>query len=341
VQTKKRPLIAEGMLWALFFLICAGLGYPGLNRYDPRQALPDAAVYTQVATQGPAAVESQFRFRVLVPLLSRAVFLVARDHTGTWDALMFSFLVVNAAFVATTAYLLCRVGTLLAGRSIALLGAALYLLNFAIANLQLATLVDAGEACLLMSIIASLFYRRHFLLPAIGVVGALAKESFVPFSIVMTSAWWLASGERRSKRALTWTVVMVVVEAITLTVLQSAIAAHMVWPWSFALDMSSRTNYATNLLHSLVDRNSWYILVWLLPLGMAGIRRFPRAWRWSIGMASVTAVILNAYHSTVSGGGGGIGRYIFNVAGPLLSLSAAAFLSGLESRESHVSIAID
>ena len=57
------------------------------------------------------------------------------------------------------------------------------------------------------------------------------------------------------------------------------------------------------------------------------IRQFPREWVWAAIAGIVTAVILNAYHSTVGGGGGGIGRYIFNIAGPLLSLSAAAFVS--------------
>lgn len=31
-------------LWGLLFVISAGLGYPTLNRYDPRMAVPDAAI---------------------------------------------------------------------------------------------------------------------------------------------------------------------------------------------------------------------------------------------------------------------------------------------------------
>src|SRR5579864_2130812 len=195
---KPRRLLIELSTWALFFLISAGLGYPALNRYDPRKLLPDAAIYAQLATVGPSTVDSHLRFRVLVPFLARGVLKISAGHTGTWDPLIFSFLVVNACFVATTAYLLLRVVTRLLGNgSVALLAATLYLLNFAIANLQLAALVDSAEAGLLMAIIASMFYDRWGFLPLWGFLGTLAKESFVPFSVVMALSWWFAS-QRKS-----------------------------------------------------------------------------------------------------------------------------------------------
>ena len=321
-------ILADTCTWTLFFLISAGLGYPTLNRYDPRKSLPDAAVYAQMASSGTSPVEGHLRFRVLVPRLAHEVMKVVGRHTRTWDPLMFSFLVVNSCFVATTAFLTLRLGlTMLGSRSVALLGATLYLLNFAIANLQLAALVDAAEACLLMAIVASMSCEVWRLLPLCGIVGALAKESFVPFSIVMAVTWWLATGERRSRSALLSIVAMAIVEIVTVAVLQSTISGHPVWPWAFAESMNSPTSYASNLLHSLVDRNSWYILIWLLPLGLARLKRFPRPWLAAAASGTVTALLLNAYHSTVGGGGGGTGRYIFNVAGPLLSLSAASSLA--------------
>jgi len=332
---RTRRFLVEASTWALFFLISAGLGYPGLNRYDPRKLLPDAAAYAQMATVGPAGVQSHLRFRVLGPFLSRWVWTVSNGRTGSWDPLIFSFLAVNACFVATTSYLLLRVGTpLLGNRAMALLGATLYLLNFAIANLHLAALVDSAEACLLMAIVASMFYGRWGVLPLWGVLGTLAKESFVPFSVVMALSWLFASRDRKLRYAVTSITAMVVAEAVTLMVLQSAISGHTVWPWNFALSMNSPTNYGINLAHSFTDRNSWYILLWLLPLGLAGMKRLPRPWIAAAGMAALTAFALNAYHSTVGGGGGGVGRYIFDVAGPLLSLSAAAFLSDLNEGKS-------
>ena len=120
---------------------------------------------------------------------------------------------------------------------------------------------------------------------------------------------------------------MAALEFVTLFLLQSRLSGHVVMPWNFVSGMNSPTGYAANLWHSVVDRNSWYILIWLLPLGIAGLRRLPRAWKAASGAGIAVAIILNAYHSTVGGGGGGLGRYVFDIAGPLLSLSAAVFLA--------------
>src|SRR5271157_5896606 len=194
------------LVWAIFVLICFGLGYPTLNRYDPRQLLPDAAKYAKLAQDGPASVDSPFRFRVLVPYLARAVESIAKGQTGTWDPLLFGFLVVNSIFVATTAFLISVIGeSLLGSYSAALLAGTLYLLNFAISNAQLAALVDSGEGLFLMAVVASMFYGRWTLLPLFGVLGALTKESFVPFSFLMALTWWRLSpeiGPRRSRNLI-------------------------------------------------------------------------------------------------------------------------------------------
>ncbi len=328
-------MTSETLLWLLFFSIAFGLGYPTLNRYDPRKQLPDAAVYAQLAVSGPTQIHTNLRFRILVPFLARCVAHVAPSQMGSWDPLMFSFLFVNACFVATTGYLLYGLGsTLLTSRSIGLLGATLYLLNFAVANLQLAALVDAAEACLLMAVVAAMFYEGWFLFPVLGAIGALAKESFVPFSIAMAITWWFTSAGRRSRAQLVWIAALILVEVLTLIIFQSSISGQMIWPWNFLRNMNSQTSYGSNLIHSLMDRNSWYILIWLLPLGLAGMKPLPRTWKAAALAGSLMALVLNAYHSTVAGGGGGVGRYLFNVAGPLLSLGTASFLSKSDLRQS-------
>jgi len=330
--TGVRTRLSRLLLWAIFVLICFGLGYPTLNRYDPRQLLPDAAKYANLAQDGPASVDSPFRFRVLLPYLARFVASIAKGHTGTWDPLLFGFLVVNSIFVATTVYVISVIGeALLESYSAALLAATLYLLNFAISNAQLAALVDSGEALFLMAVVACMFRGRWMLLPLFGVLGALTKESFVPFSILMVLTWWTLSpeiGPRRS-RNLIYVCAMIAAEIIAVITLQSMISQHLVWPWNFVFALNSHANYAANFLHSLLDRSSLYILIWLLPLGLMRIRELPRPWVAAAAVASVCALGLNAFHSTVGGGGGGIGRYVFDIAGPLLSLSAAACITQL------------
>jgi hypothetical protein len=326
-----RSRLSRLLVWAIFVLICFGLGYPTLNRYDPRRLLPDAAKYAKLAQDGPDSVDSPFRFRVLVPYLARFVESIAKGHTGTWDSLLFGFLVVNSIFVATAAFLISVMGEALLGNySAALLAAALYLLNFAISNAQLAALVDSGEALFLMAVVVSMFYERWMLLPLFGVLGALTKESFVPFSILMVMVWLVVSpDDAHRRRNAVFVGAMIGAECVTIVAVQSVISGRLVWPWAFASSLNSHGNYAANLFHSLADRSSWYVLIWLLPVGLVRILEFPRPWLAAAAAASVCALGLNAFHSAVGGGGGGIGRYVFDSAGPLLCLSAAAWLTRL------------
>ena len=326
------------LLWGVLFLICLGLGYPTLNRYDPRQLLPDSASYCRLVTEGPSTVEGYFRFRVLEPYMVRPIYLLARGHVGSWDPLLFGFLIVNAFFVACTAYLSSIMGYAHFGdRPMALVGTALYLLNFAVSNAQLAGLVDAGEGFFLMALVVSMFFERWWLLPILGILGALTKESFVPFSIVMAVTWWMVLKSSKVSRRSSgfWLapmiISMVISEFVTITVLHSSILGHLVWPWSFAAGLDSHSSYFISFMLSLVDRSSWYILIWLLPLGLLRVRQFPRPWVWACAAASVVAMLLNAYH-TLPGVGGGVGRCIFNIAGPLLSLSAGGFLCDAKPR---------
>ncbi len=328
-RTEASSRLSKLVLWPTLFLICFGLGYPTLNRYDPRQLLPDAATYAKLAQAGPASIASPFRFRVLVPFLAWSVAELAKGRIGTWDPMLFGFLVINSVFAATTAFLITLIGeSLLADSAAALLASALYLLNFAVSNAHLAALVDSGEALFLMAIVVSMFYRRWWLLPLIGVLGALAKESFIPFSILMAVTWCLVSPDvAHRRRHAIWVVAMIAAECATVIALQSIIDGHLASPWDFAAGLNSHSNYFANLGRSLLDRNSWYILIWLLPLGLVRIRKFPREWVASAAIACGCAFLLNAYHSTLGGGGGGIGRYVFDIAGPLLSLSTAAYLA--------------
>src|SRR6266496_4783525 len=64
----KLPLQQVCILWLLFFLICLGLGYPTLKRYDPARAegLTDAIVYRQMVlgSLGPRPHAEVFAGRI-------------------------------------------------------------------------------------------------------------------------------------------------------------------------------------------------------------------------------------------------------------------------------------
>jgi len=137
------------LLFGLFFCICCGLGYPSLNRVDWRKApggLEDVATYAALVTAPPVADPSDHtQFRVLVPYLAKPIYRAAQNRIGTWDPILFALLVVNAFFVALTAVVIVVVvNRELASYTIALGSALLYLLNFAVPNLRLVGMIDAG-----------------------------------------------------------------------------------------------------------------------------------------------------------------------------------------------------
>lgn len=334
------------LLWLLFFLICLGLGYPPLNRYDPGKidGTSDVAEYHDIVVgrQPPRAseasgalarlAESENYYRVLVPYVAKPFYWLARGHLGTWDAALFGLLIANAIFTATTACLLVTIGyRLTLDSATALLGATLYLLNFCVANLNLVGLIDSAEGCFVMVIVWSLLSGRWFLLPLWGVLGTLAKETFVPLSAMFAFGWWIAEVRRDRLRLprLVWIGALGVASAATATIAISVAAGGLIWPWELAGYLRAG-GFLTGLRGCILSHTFWYVFIWLLPLGLVRLRRLPRPWVLGSAVAFVGALGLGAYNDAV----GNTSRALFNVAGPILSLSAAIFLAGLKGATS-------
>jgi hypothetical protein len=330
-DARLRRASAGLLLWALFFLICLGLGYATLGRYKPGTAvgLSDAEYYHQLVTSSPAEVGGRYRYRVLVPYTAKPFYRLARGRVGSWDPVLSALLVANSIYSATSALLLYALGRRFTGEHMtALLAAALFLLNFNVVNFHLSGMVDAAEGCLMLAVVAALAARREWLLPLLGVLGGLAKETFVPLSAVLAGAWWLADGGFRKRRfgAALWCVGLAAAGLAAVTVLKTAVAGQAVWPWQTALEENSNTNPVAALLAAVFSRDFWYVFVWLVPLGVWRLRKLPRAWVLAAVGAAAAALLLGAYNNA----GGNVARPVFDVAGPLLSLSAALFLSDLK-----------
>jgi uncharacterized membrane protein len=321
-------------LWLLFFSICFGLGYPMLRRYDPRttEGLSDASKYYAMVTGADtSAFKDLFRGRVLVPFVARPFYWLAQNYLPTWNAGFFALLVASAIFCATTACLIVSIGNKLFGDlATALLAATLYLLNFAIHNLQLSGLIDAGEACFMAAVVWSLLNDKWWLLPWWGLLGALAKETFVPFSCIFAFVWWLT--ERRQNGSgvarlnwvtLKWIVALAIVGLGTVLAVQANIAGHLKWPWTIAGQARAPVNFFAALWHCVTERSFWYVFGWLLPLGVLRLKFFPRPWVTAAIATSMFAILLGAY----SNAGGTVGRAAFDVIGPLLSLSVALLIA--------------
>lgn len=321
------------LLWLLFFLICFGLGYPSLKRYNPRATagLSDTAKYYAIMT---GAEDSQFkelfRCRVLVPYVARPFYLFARSYLPAWDAGFFGLLMANALFCATTTCLIVSLGNrLFHDLGVALLGATLYLLNFTVPNLQLAGLVDAGEACFLAAVIWSLLNDKYYLLPLWGLLGALAKETFVPFSCVFAFTWWLMEHGRKNQSSeskwppLRWIVALAIVGLATVMAVHSAVAGQLRWPWNIAGQARSSVNFFIALGRILTEPSFWYVFGWLVPLGVWRLKCFPRPWLAASIATAALALLFGAYNNA----GGTVGRATFNITGPLLNLSVALLIA--------------
>src|SRR5262245_37670333 len=83
------------LLWLLLFCICFGLGYPSLNRDDPRRLHYDARAYRLIVegVENPAA--TYYTHRILVPYVAKPFYWAAQNRVGSLDPAMFGLLVSN------------------------------------------------------------------------------------------------------------------------------------------------------------------------------------------------------------------------------------------------------
>ena len=264
------------------------------------------------------------RSRVLVPWVARPFYLLVVDHPlRRCDPAAFGLLMSNSLFTATEALLLLMIGTACVGNNIALTGVLLFLLNFTIPNRQLCNgLVDSGESCCMLLLFCALFRRKFFLLPIVGLLGALAKESFVPMSAIATLAWAIYEFRRRAWKpsAIVWSVIMVLIGLSTVVLVQTRAAGHLVWPWQYAGIVRSRhVSLLAGLARCFTNYYFWFVFGFLLPLGLIRLRAFPAAWVWASAGGAAAALAMGTWNNA----GADTVPSMFNSAGPILSLSVA------------------
>ncbi len=310
--------------WLLFFLICLGLGYASVQRYDPRQTpgLSDAAIYFRMVP-GEDVRAREMRFRVLVPWIARPFYAAAAKFVDQSRAIALALLISNSIFCAATACLLLAIALRInASPATALLAATLYLLNFSIVNLQLAGMVDAAEACFMLALVLTMLGRRWWLLPLWGFVGTLAKETFLPLASVLVLAWWYFDQRRRSSSLRTLLPVICVIALGSLTMLGLRYAMRAGPLLTDALLPTHASGSWGRFSGIVASPTPWYAFIWLLPVGVLRLRRLPRAWIWAAGCSALVALALGVFRDI----GGNVARPLFDVLGPLLSLSAALYL---------------
>ena len=325
-------------LWVLLFLICCGLGFPTLGRYDTRtvSGTNDSGTYLAMVESGPPYPAGEDYNRVLLPLAGRPIYLLARDNVGSWDAAALALLVVNSGMVATGALLLFSLGGALTNDpSVGIVAALLLLLNFTTPNVYLAGVVDAGELCGLMAVTSALWFRRWWWLPIIGVLGVAAKDTFLVSSVLLAGGWVIVGRRVAPERSLAaiWTAAMAVVGLATMVVLLSWNRGRLSWPWNLATEMAGRrkpsnAGVVRGAIDVIVNPAVLYTFGWLLPLGIWRLGRLPRQWLIGTGLAVAGVLAMAAYGDARDNAG----RVLFLVAGPPLCLSAALLLTDALAR---------
>jgi hypothetical protein len=183
--------------------------------------------------------------------------------------------------------------------------------------------VDSGEAFFLALLAWSLLSEKWYLLPVWAIFGSLAKDTFAPLAFVFALTWWLADRPLRLKRAL-WLVLFAVLSGATVLVLLSSGGGLFSSGLAYMKGMKdAHTGIFRALLGCLMSREVWFVFAWLLPLGVIRINRLDRRWVRAAFGSFVLAALMAAYDNAH----GNAARPMFNIAGPLLSLAAADFLT--------------
>ncbi len=305
-----------------------------MRRYDPRmtEGLSDTTKYHAMVTGADQSnFKHLFRGRVLVPYVARPFYWFAQNYLSTWNAGFFGLLISSALFCATTACLIVSIGfKLFSDPATAVLGATLYLLSFVVPNLQLSGLIDAGEACFMAALVWSLLNERWYLLPLWGLLGALAKETFVPFSCIFAFTWWLTTARRDGFRLaelpwsrFKWVAGLAIVGLATVMTVHAGLAGQLKWPWNIAAEARAQVNFFVAIGRCLTERSFWYVFGWLIPLGVWRLKLFPTPWLAAGAATATFAILLGGYNNS----GGTVARAVFDIVGPLVSLSVALLIA--------------
>lgn len=331
MTTQQKRIYVLVLLWGLFFVTCFSLGYPTLNRYTPSQPqLSDSEYYAPLVEKGISEeVNAFWRYRVLVPYVAKPFYWWGQGRIGSWDPVYFGLLIANALFVSFAAIFLLTIAESITGNiKTGFMASLFFLTHFNTTNLYLSGLVDSAEIFLVIFTAWALLNQRWVVLPFVGVLAALTKETAIAFPVILSSGWyawqWMTQGWRWGPVIAVGS--LVVAGFATLSVLHSIYSPDIIWPWEIVAGKASLgvSGLFSRLVGLLGAQSIYYSFIWLLPLGLLGIRTMPRPWIAGSVLSLVAAALMAAMAPT----GENVSRPLFTAIGPILLVGAAVFLSG-------------
>ena len=328
------------VIWGLFFLICFSLGYPTLNRYEPSTAaattyasLPDTQYYASLVENGfMEEPDSYWRYRVLVPYVAKPFYRLFKGNIGSWNPIFFSLLIANSLFVASAALFLFLVGFTVSGsRTVGFISSLLCLSHFNVSNLLLAGLVDSGELFVLVFVTWLLLQQKWQMLPFVAVLAFLTRETTVVFMVGLATGWLIADYHQyRSKLSDVYSKAFYICISIAIglggiVLLRYIGTSKIVSPLLFGGHVGgiNLTIFYIGLKGLVTSKALIYAFIWLLPLGLLGLISIPKNWLWATIFTTVGALFL----IVLMNAGENAGRPLFNVAGPMLIVAAASYIT--------------
>ena len=304
-----------------------GLGYPTLNRYDPRSVpgLFDSTGYYSLVTEviWPATSHTASLFRTWP-----SPFIAGQRSSAYLESCFLRAFGRQLFFYRNHRVLAGRHRQRIVGDyAVALISGFLYLADFAVANFNLSGYVDSAVNCMMIAVAWTLLTERWWLLPLWGVSGGSGQGDLCS-PLVRLCGRMVADGLRRGTLRLSrlaWVGAMVAVGFVTLILLMSR-AHTRITPLSFAASRWDESGggylYLSGLVRCLMAREFFFVFGWLLPLGVWRLGRLPKTWVVSSACAALAALAMGAYDDAM----GNVVRPVFSAIGPLLSLSASILL---------------
>lgn len=321
------------LLSVILFLIAFGLGYPTLNRYDPSKlnALSDSAIYSKIVATGTIREAHDHRaMRTLVPFAARGLYILLKNSSSTWNPIMLSLLIVNALFCSLTSLILYKISDhVLNCNEIGLLSSFLFLLNFSTPNLLLSGLIDSSATFSLLLLAYLLLKKKWAFLPLVSIIGIMSKETFILSGLALAFIWYLYDCVKNRKlliRRLLWIAISFIICSLYMIVVAHYVFGNYITPWHYAGSF-----YDNNYQSALIQRPVRYIahmlypFIWLLPTSIFGIKEIPRPWLLSAGITALLFFTLTLLIGKSGASGAAIGRYMFNITGPMLTIASAKF----------------
>lgn len=314
------------VIWSVFFLIAIGFGYQGVTRYDPAQSsfIDDSKIYSEIVLNGSQGITSDHRStRVLVPFLARAVYSVVDGHIGLWNPVQFSLLVIASFFCASIVLMMISICKhLFEDERVGIIAGLIFYANFSIPNLYLSGLVDPAEAFFLLCIIYTLLHKKLILLPIIAILGTLSKETFLPVGSLIITIWWLyetCTDKKINYKNLLHIVSFVLISSVIVIALKSYALDKLTFLVEYSEGMRKESFSSFDRILVAIRRFS-YAYIWLLPLSLFRIKLLPKPWLLSAIISSIMILLMGWW---IGASGAAISRYMFNMVGPLLSISIA------------------